>query len=134
MILNMLSVAGGTTGNPQLDLKTQSVTTTRTSEKVMSFSGLDVDSDETLVGFLIVYQGTPSTSNGQVDGMMVMKFDDGWYSWHPIKGSNNEPTFTLVTTNTFVKSGETGGTLTITLMFDFLEGTYAVTPIVMKNA
>ena len=135
MILNMISGNGGTpvTGTPTIYRKTTYVSTTRTSATEISFSGLDVGADETLVGFLLAHQGTVGTASTDLNTAHVYQNGSSWDIYAPMTYDGGLIITQLAANQTsFVPSGSTGGTLTTTTGWTFLEGTYRVYPVVAK--
>lgn len=127
MIINM--IAAGRGGDPEIDVKSSYVTASRTNTSTMSFSGLSVENGETLVGLNIVYTGTLGTNAGDVNSMVVLQDGTGWRAW---KAMANQGAVVMTSSllSSFVKTGETGGTITLDSGFSFLSGTYNITPIV----
>lgn len=123
-------VSVSATGTPALTVKTgSSVTATVDSSKVVSFSGLSVSTGETLVGVVINKQGTPSTTSTVINCMMVLQNGSGWKLY--VAGTTNSAAIMTASNDvSFSKSGETGGTVTITDIFTFASETYNVYPIV----
>ena len=129
MILNMI----GRGGTPKTDVKDTYVSATRTNSTTISFSGLPVESGETLVGLNIVYHDTPGTNTGDVNCLVVLQDGTGWRAWMAMENQGALIMMSTVLT-AFEKSGETGGTLTLSSGWNFLSGTYYVMPIVAALA
>jgi len=122
-----------TGGTPTLILKSEYVDATRTTDTEISFSGLDIASDETLAGVILNYQGTKSTSTSALNTIMILQNGDKW-DFYVASSVNGAVVIGHMaeSAGSFVKNGANGGTVTLATGWVLLEGTYRVTPFVMK--
>lgn len=118
-------------GTPVVRFKNTGVSTSRTDATEISFSGLDVDSGETLIGVHLAHQGTPSANTTAINTLYVIPDGDGWKFLRADAINGNALVVAQISQMTFEKSGETGGTITSSNPISlFLDGTYLVWPIV----
>lgn len=120
-------------GTPTLMLKSEYVDATRTSETEISFTGLNVANDEILAGTVLNYQGTKSTSAATLNTIVILQNGSKWdcYIATSVNGALIVGTLSENAAS-FVKNGANGGTVTLANGWVLLEGTYRVTPFVVK--